>query len=221
MKKLFLILLISLVQMVSAQTGKEIISKNIEMSGGLTNWKSLSTIIISGKVELGIKDRYPMKIFQARPNLTKTMISINNRDTVLEGYDGKKGYVMNYAISKLQEDPNYTPESFENDFIDFENKGFTAKYLGTEQLGEIHCYKVELTKNSNKVIYYFDTKTYMLLMEEKKEETLRYSDYRKVGKLMFAYRIESVSPQKNGGNYVLKISTIETDKPISKQIFKF
>lgn len=206
--------------LINAQTAKEIIEKNIELSGGLTNWKLLNSVVLQGKVTLGINDEYPIKIYQQRPNLTKTVITLNKKETAVEGYDGKKGYAMNYATNKLQEYPNYIAESFDNDFIDWENKGFEAKYLGKEKIGESYCHKVELTKNVNKTIYYFDTKSYMLLKEAKTEETLDYGDYRKVGALLMPFRLQSTS-QKKDGDYVMIINKIETNKVFPANTFKF
>ncbi|MET3535347.1 histidine kinase [Chryseobacterium limigenitum] len=220
MKKLLLVFVLIYSQTFFAQTAKEIIEKNIELSGGLTNWKLLNSVLLQGKVILGIKDEYPIKIFQERPNLTKTVLTINNKETAIEGYDGNKGYAMNYATNKVQEYPNYVPESFDNDFIDWENKGFDAKYLGKEKVGEIYCHKVELTKNVNKNYYYFDTKTYMLLKEIKKDETVSYSDYKKVGNLVMPFRIESSSPKKDG-DYVMLINKIDINKVFPANIFKF
>ncbi|KMQ67324.1 histidine kinase [Chryseobacterium sp. FH2] len=220
MKKLLLVFVLAFSQISFAQTAKEIIDKNIELSGGLTSWKLLNSVLLQGKVVLGIKDEYPIKIYQQRPNLTKTVITINGKDTAIEGYDGTKGYAMNYATNKLQEYAEYIPESFDNDFIDWENKGFDAKYLGKEKVGDIYCHKVELTKNVNKNIYYFDTKTYMLLKEIKKDETLIYSDYKKVGNLAMPFRIDSSSPRKDG-DYVMLLNKVEINKVFPANTFKF
>ncbi len=220
MKKLVLVFVLIFSQSIFAQTAKEIIDKNIELSGGLTNWKLLNSVLLQGKVILGVKDEYPIKIYQQRPNLTKTLITINGKDTAVEGYNGTKGYAMNYATNKLQEYPEYVPESFDNDFIDWENKGFEAKYLGKEKIGNIYCHKVELTKNVNKNMYYFDTRTYMLLREVKKDETLDYSDYKKIGNLSMPFRIESSSTKKDG-DYVMLINRIDINKVFPANIFKF
>ncbi|WP_332452810.1 histidine kinase [Chryseobacterium aquaticum] len=220
MKKLLLLLVLIFSQLSFAQTAKEIIDKNIELSGGLTSWKLLNSVLLQGKVILGIKDEYPIKIYQQRPNLTKTVLTINGKETAIEGYDGNKGYAMNYATNKLQVYADYIPESFDNDFIDWENKGFEAKYLGKEKVGEIYCHKVELTKNVNKNFYYFDTKTYMLLKEIKREETLSYSDYKKVGNLLMPFRIESSSTKKDG-DFVMLLNKVEINKVFPSNIFKF
>ncbi|MCW3167373.1 outer membrane lipoprotein-sorting protein [Chryseobacterium sp. 09-1422] len=220
MKKLLLIFVLIFSQLSFAQTAKEIIDKNIELSGGLTSWKLLNSVLLQGKVILGIKDEYPIKIYQQRPNLTKTVLTISGKDTAIEGYDGTKGYAMNYATNKLQVYAEYVPESFDNDFIDWENKGFEAKYLGKEKVGDIYCHKVELTKNVNKNLYYFDTKSFMLLKEVKKEETLIYSDYKKIGNLVMPFRIESASAKKDG-DYVILLNKVEINKVFPANIFKF
>ncbi|SDR09022.1 hypothetical protein SAMN05421664_3492 [Chryseobacterium soldanellicola] len=220
MKKLVLVFALIFSQLSFAQTAKEIIDKNIELSGGLTNWKLLNSILLQGKVILGVKDEYPIKIYQQRPNLTKTVITINGKETAIEGYNGTKGYAMNYATNKLQEYAEYVPESFDNDFIDWENKGFESKYLGKEKVGDIYCHKVELTKNVNKNMYYFDTKSYMLVKEVKKDETLIYSDYKKVGNLTMPFRIESSSVKKDG-DYVMLLNKVEINKVFPANIFKF
>lgn len=220
MKKLLLVFVLIFSQLSFAQTAKEIIDKNIELSGGLTSWKLLNSVLLQGKVILGVKDEYPIKIYQQRPNLTKTVLTINGKDTAIEGYDGTKGYAMNYATNKLQVYSEYVSESFDNDFIDWENKGFEAKYLGKEKVGDIYCHKVELTKNVNKNLYYFDTKSFMLLKEIKKEETLNYSDYKKVGNLVMPFRIESASTKKDG-DYVMLLNKVEINKVFPANIFKF
>ena len=202
MKKILLIATILVTTIFSAQTAKQIIDKNIELTGGLTNWKLLNSIILQGKVILGVNDEYAMKIYQQRPNLTKTVVFIGNKENVIEGYDGKNGYAMNYVVNKLQVQKNYIPESFDTDFIDYENKGFTAQVLGKEKVGERDCYKVELTKNVNKTVYYFDVQNFLLLKEEKKDETLVYSDFKKVNNLVMPFRIEATTPKKEG-DYVM------------------
>lgn len=220
MKKFIIIFSILFSPFCFSQTAKEIIDKNIELSGGLTNWKLLNSVVLQGRVTLGINDEYPIKIYQQRPNLTKTVITIGKKETAIEGYDGKKGYAMNYATNKLQGYESYVPESFDNDFIDWENKGFDAKYLGKEKVGEILCHKIELTKNVNKNLYFFDAKTYMLLREIKKEETFNYSDYQNVNNLIMPFRIESSSPKKDS-DYVMILNKIEINKVFPANTFKF
>ena len=88
MKKIILIATILITTLFSAQTAKQIIDKNIEITGGLTQWKLLNSILLQGKVILGVSEEYPVKIFQQRPNLTKTVVTVGKKENVVEGYDG-------------------------------------------------------------------------------------------------------------------------------------
>ena len=117
MKKIILIATILITTLFSAQTAKQIIDKNIEITGGLTQWKLLNSILLQGKVILGVSEEYPVKIFQQRPNLTKTVVTVGKKENVVEGYDGKNGYAMNYVVNKLQIQKDYVAESFDTDFI--------------------------------------------------------------------------------------------------------
>ena len=62
MKKVLLIATILITTIFSAQTAKQIFDKNIENTGGIVNWKLLNSIVLQGKVFLGINDEYFMKI---------------------------------------------------------------------------------------------------------------------------------------------------------------
>ncbi len=220
MKKVLLIATILITTIFSAQTAKQIFDKNIENTGGITQWKLLNSIVLQGKVILGVDDEYPMRIYQQRPNLTKTVVYVGNKENVIEGYDGKNGYAMNYVVNKLQIQKDYVVENFDTDYLDFESKGFTAQVLGKEKVGDKDCYKVELTKNVNKTIYYFDVQNFYLLKEVKKDETLVYSDYKKVNNLIMPFKIESSTPKKEG-DYVMILYKIEINKAFPANTFKF
>lgn len=220
MRKTFLIFAILLIGVFSAQTAKQIIDKNIEVTGGASNWKLLNSILLQGKVILGVNEEYATKIYQQRPNLTKTLVAVGNKESVVEGFDGKNGYVMNYTVNKLQVQKNYVPESFETDYLDYESKGFTAEFLGREKLSDKECFKIALTQNAVKTIYYFDAQTFILLKEVKKDEVIVYSDYRKVNNFLMPFRIESNTPKKEG-DYVMILNKIEVNKAFPANTFKF
>ena len=83
----------------------EIINKNIEFSGGLTNWKLLNSVQLQGKVILGVQDEYPIKIFQER-----ILVNVINNETHLlysvlcyeEGHCRRTQHILKvYALAKL------------------------------------------------------------------------------------------------------------------------
>jgi hypothetical protein len=46
------------------------------------------------------------------------------------------------------------------------------KFLGKEKVGERDCYKVELTKNVNKTVYYFDVQNFLLVKRRKERRNI-------------------------------------------------
>ena len=60
----------------------------------------------------------------------------------------------------------------------------------------------------------------MITKEVKADETIFYSDYRKIGSLMMPFRLESNS-QKKDGDYVMTINRIESNKVLPANTFKF
>lgn len=205
---------------VQAQTAEQIINSHIAATGGAEKWKSLNSVILKGRVRLGLKEEYPIQIYQQRPDLKKTVVTIFGKATPVEGYDGKKGYAMNYATNKLQVYPSYVPEDFDSDLLIWNKLGFHAELLGKENVEQTECYKIQLTKNKNKTNYYIDTKNYQLLKEEKPDETLYYSEFKKIGGLVFPFRITGESKKKDG-DYVLQLQSVETNIALPKNTFTF
>ena len=72
----------------------------------------------------------------------------------------------------------------------------------------------------NKTVYYFDVQNYLLLKEEKKDETLVYSDFKKVNNLVMPFRIEATTPKKEG-DYVMILYKIEVNKAFPANTIKF
>lgn len=202
-----------------SQSADEIISRHLENSGGINNWKNLNSIIMKGDALLSLEQSFPIFIYHKRPYKKKVVFIVNGKEMLNEGYDGKNGWTYNDISGKNEIVKNYRPDSFEDDLLDYEKKGFTAIYTGKEKSQQQECYKVELTKNVNKTTYCFSIKDYSLLWEENSDEKLIYQDYKKFGQLYFATKM--TGQPKNGGEYVIKFNTIQINPTIDDKVFKF
>lgn len=203
----------------NAQSAEQIINQHLEKSGGVSNWKKLNSIILKGDAVLGLEQSYPMTIYHRRPYEKKVVFSVQGKERLNEGYDGKNGWTFNEISGKNEVLKGYQPDSFDSDMLDYQKKGFTAVYTGKSTSEGKECYKVELTKNVNKVTYCFSTKDYSLLWEENNEEKQFYYDYKKFGGLEFATRI--VGQPKEGGEYAIQFSQILINPRIDDKVFKF
>lgn len=203
-----------------SQTADQIIKKHLEATGGINNWKGFNSAILKGEMILGIKESYPVEIYQQRPNFNKTLMFAEGKKIILNGYNGKKAVKFNFQTNKLENDSNYIPETFESDLLDYSHKGFQAILIGMEKINGLNCYKIKLKKNTNINTYYFDMKKYQLIRETNADETKTYSDFRKSSGLTFPFKME-IKSADNQSDFVLVFKTIEVNKVIPSKEFNF
>ncbi len=215
--KFIFLLLFSFI--LKGQTAEEIISKNLENTGGYSRWMSLHSLQLRGSISFGINEVYPIALYQKRPNLTMSIIQVEGKSFILEGYNGKKAYQNDFESGKIVPIENYTPESFDSDLLNYKNKGFKATYKGKENVNNQPCFVVELQKYKNWTTYYFSTENYYLLKEENENTSLHYGNFKTVDHYIFPFRIESITATGQS-EFLLSIERIETNKVIDEAIFE-
>lgn len=215
----FLILFILASISLSAQTAESIINQHLENSGGISKWKNLNSIILKGSVTLGVEESFSMVIYHRRPYEKKVAFIIEGKEVLNEGYDGKNGWTFSEISKKNEKVPNYQPDSFDSDMMEFSKKGFEANYLGKVKEDGKECHKIQLTKHTNKIAYCFSTKDYSLLSEETDDEKIFYYDYKSFDGLQFATKL--IGRPKDGGEYVIRFNQIQINPAIADKVFKF
>lgn len=203
----------------NAQTAESIIHQHLENSGGISKWKSLNSIILKGEATLGLEQSFPMVVYHRRPYEKKVAFIIDGKEVLNEGYDGKNGWTFSEISKKNEKVPGYQPDSFDSDMMEYSKKGFEAQYIGKAKEEGKECYKVVLTKHTNKITYCFSTKDYSLLSEETKEEKTLYFDYKSFDGLQFATK--QIGRPKDGGEYVIRFTQIQINPVIADKVFKF
>lgn len=219
MKKIFLLIIFNFSLLLSAQTAESIINQHLENSGGISNWKNLNSIILKGEATLGIEQSFSLVIYHRRPYEKKVAFIINGKEVLNEGYDGKNGWTFSEISKKNEKVPGYQPDSFESDMMEYSKKGFEAQYIGKAKEEGKECYKVVLTKHTNKITYCFSTKDYSLLSEETNDEKTLYFDYKSFDGLQFATK--QIGRPKDGGEYVIRFNQIQINPVIADRVFKF
>ena len=119
------------------------------------------------------------------------------------GYQGQMGKNTPLDSAELREamdDKALIPQ------VNYISNDYKMSYMGLEKVGGDDAYKLKITKPSGKVVTeYYATKTGLLVKEETTEMangnevpvSTEYSDYRKVGKLMFPFAITQMQgPQE-------------------------
>jgi len=193
----------------SAQTADEIIKKNIDAKGGLSKFKSIKTIRLTGLFSMpsmGIEDAL-ITIVAKRPNLIRLDIEVMGM-VVVRAFDGETAWqTMPTEMGDLETDE--MPESdaeemrrdsdFDGHLIDYKKKGHKVELVGKEDVEGTEVYNLKVTLKDGYVVnYYFDTKNFLDLKskaitsfqgQEVEGETF-YSDYKEIAGILFAHSVE-------------------------------
>ena len=210
MKKIFVVLL--MVFLLSSftllgETLEEILAKNYESRGGLEKLKSIQTVRIKGKIFQSMMSmEMPLELWYKKPNKIRMESSFQGRK-VVQGYDGKiVWWIMPFLGT---EDPQEMAEDQAKEvkemaesmdpLVDYKEKGYQLELVGKEEMEGTEVYKLKMTKNNEKIEYYFlDTETGIELKnatyrKQGENEVLVETfpgDYQEVEGLMMAFQME-------------------------------
>ena len=195
--------------------GKEEIKKLVSM-------KSSFTSKLMGQEFTGTDSRMA-------PNKRSLQLMMGSMAVMQQVFDGTAGYQAQMGqkkemdekeIKESQDDKGLIPQLF------YISNEYQLSYLGTGKAGEEDCYKLKVTKPSGKVtVEYYSIKTGLLLKEEGSVEaggtemtiTVDYSDYRKVGNLMFPFSaIQTAGEQE----FPMIMSDIKLNEGVTDADFK-
>jgi len=217
-----------------AQTADEIVGKALAARGGLDKIKTVQTEHVFGSISLGPGAVGPFSVELKRPGKMHAEFTFQGQ-TLIRTYDGKSGWVLNPFTGSTEAQPmsaedihSITDESdFDGPLVDYQSKGGHIEFVKKEELEGKSVYRLKLTqKNGDVRFYLFDTASFQLY----KGETTRtiegqaypvetfFSDYRDVGGLKFAYRIQSRSRGQDQQQNII-IDKIELNTPIDDSHF--
>ncbi|MEM8524513.1 MAG: outer membrane lipoprotein-sorting protein [Bacteroidota bacterium] len=224
MKKLLSILSVALFTIASFQVQAqdasldEIIDNYFENIGGVDAWKKVKSTKMTGTTTTpnGVFD---IEVIGMEPNLTKITVNVQNMEIVFSAYDGETGWTLNpfggsTEATKMPEEATaeMKKQPFQDEFIDYKEKGSTVELLGTKEIDGTETYEVKLVKkDGTEKFYYFDTENFVPIMQKQTLETppmngmvmeTYMSDYQEVDGLMIAHSVES----KVGGQSAMEMT---------------
>lgn len=230
---LFAIILLNF-QFSVAQSVDEIVSKYVEVIGGVDAWKSIKTMKMTGVAEnFGMS--FPITYYSMRPNLRKVEVDVQGQK-IIDAFDGQVAWMVNPFMGGTdptkkseEESKEAAKQMFEDELIDYKAKGHAATYEGEEEMGGAKTYKIKLTtRDGYEYIYFIDAETYVPVVvrqflstgELKGKAIDSYmSDYTEVDGVVVPLSME----QKVDGQTIMKTTfkQVEFNVPLSAVDFAF
>jgi outer membrane lipoprotein-sorting protein len=190
-----------------AQTVDELVARNVAARGGAKAWKAVSSLRLTGRMDVGKGTMVPYLLEQKRPGKMRLEFVFDGK-TAVESTDGKTGWKIRPFLNRTAPEPMTGKELSETaDTADlygllFEHagRGHAVELLGRETVEGRDAYKLKVTLPRGSVRWvYLDTESGL----EIKVETLRtlrgkdrrvetfYRDWKKEGGLLVAHRQET------------------------------
>jgi outer membrane lipoprotein-sorting protein len=230
--------LLALTGQALAETLDEILAKNLEVRGGEDAILAVQSTRSTGTMRMGGSAAGALEVpFLAefkRPNKVRIEFTMQGM-TAIEAYDGEVGWAVMPFLGRTE--PEEMAEDrlkdikdqadFDGILVNYEEKGHTVEFMGTEDVDGTSAYKLRVTKaNGDVVDLFLDAEYYIELKAETTREvqgsevevSTVFGDYKEVDGLLFAHSME-MSFAGNPAGQVITIEKIELDVEIDDDRF--
>ncbi|MFN2476689.1 MAG: hypothetical protein ABR526_10170 [Chthoniobacterales bacterium] len=220
-----------------APTVNELVAKNVEAKGGAEALKSLGSVKLSGKLLVN-GGRFEMAYAQTkkRPGEVRTEATVQGL-TMVQAFDGKEGWKISPFQGRKDpekmapDDTKSLVEEAEVDgpLIDWQEKGSTVEYLGTEDVDGTQAHKLKVTRKNGDVSYVYLDPEHFLEIRVRTQRTERgaqvevetdLGDYEKVGGVFVPFSVES-GQKGDPDKQKIIIEKAEANVPADDSMFQF
>ncbi len=215
----------------TSREAKELIEKNINARGGYEKISAVKSLRVTSKyLQQGRETEVVLML--KRPNLLYTEVRFPG-GPMLSWHDGKTTWW--YHEHKGHTTPQEIPPEmalivsryaeFGDCFMNYEQKGQTIEYLGTEDLSGKKAHKLKIAmKHGIQHLVYLDTETFLIVKDSfiagkktgkdsKLEIHTVYSDFREVGGVMFPFH-HDIGPEQT------VVQNIDINVDLDDSLFK-
>jgi hypothetical protein len=135
-------------------TAAQIADKNVAARGGLTAWRAVQSIKMTGRMEVGAKadKELPFTLQMKRPNKQRLAIEFAGQ-TAVQVFDGKNGWKLRPFLNRPDPEPFSAEELSKTEdgpgidglLVDYAAKGSKIELEGTETVEDKATYRLKLT----------------------------------------------------------------------------
>ena len=220
-----------------ALTAEKIVQRNVAARGGLTAWRSVETLTMSGQLDAGGKPtvELPFVMKLKRGHKSRLEIPFNGK-TAVQVYDGTRGWKVRPFLNRNEVEPYTEAEArsaagwaeLDGPLIDHERKGTKVRLAGTEVVDGKPAYELELTfRNGERRHLWIDGKTFLerkidgeprKLDGKLRPVAIHYREFRTENGLTTPRVLETAAegvPQ----HHTLKIERVVVNAPVDDALF--
>ena len=155
----------------AALTAAQIVDRNVAARGGLSAWRAVDTLKLSGQLDAGGKPNVELPFVVQMKRGHKNRLELGFREqTAVQVYDGTQGWKVRPFLNRNEVEP-YTAdeakaaasvEELDGPLVDYARKGTKVALLGTEKVEGNDAYKLVLTsRTGSQRTVWIDAKTFL------------------------------------------------------------
>jgi outer membrane lipoprotein-sorting protein len=222
----------------AAETADDVLERNFAALGGKEKLRAVQTLRLEATQESGGKS-VPVKVWWKRPDKIRIQSPFQGLETV-QVFDGRQAWYTYPDLpgfeTQILTEAEMAALRAQADFVegptfDHAAKGHRVELLGKEKLGDGEAWRLLLTTAQGDVrTLWFDVDSNLQVREDRKEFRdgkevaieSTFSDFRRVGGLLFAHRAEErvLDGGKAGGELsVFSVQKLELNVEVPDALF--
>ena len=224
-----------LASLLSGQTAEELVQRNLAAKGGIDKLKSIKTLRMTGRMQMGSMTAQVGEDAMA-PDLLRQNFTLQGM-TAVQAYDGKTGWKI--SPFEGRRDPELAGEQelrdlvedadFYGPLVDYQAHQTKIEYLGHDTIDGDDVHRLKLTlKNGDIYYYYLDPETFLEIRVERvqfihgavHESVVDCGSYKPVGGVYFPFTMEMSSKQNPGNSSKVTYEKIEANVPMDPAEFR-
>jgi hypothetical protein len=220
--------------MKQARLVKQLVARNVAARGGAEAWQSVSSLRLSGQMDLGQEMVVPYVLEQKRPD-RMCLEFVFDGETAIQCNDGKSGWKIAPFRGRTTPEPMTEAELRETAdsadlyglLFDYAARGHKVELLGREPLEGRDAFKLKVTLPRGGVRWvYLDAETALeikiettriLAGRERRVDTFYY-DWQEADGLLIARRQET-STQGDEESHFLTVDNVDVNPPLEDSRF--
>jgi hypothetical protein len=189
----------------------QVAERNVAARGGLTAWRAVNTLTLSGELDAGGKQdaKLPFVLNLKRPHKSRLEIRFQEQ-TAVQTWDGSRGWKLRPFLNRSEAEAFTTAETklaaaedeLDGALIDYAKKGTKLDLLGMDAVAGKSAYKLRLTRKGGEPRHlWVDAASFLELKIDGQPRKLDgrmhkvailYGDYKQVNGLTVPHQLETV-----------------------------